>query len=826
MSKADVRQNLQTAFLLHQRGELDKAANIYRQILKKAPDNYQALHYLGVVEATFGNFEQAKRLLARSLNVQPTNIHFVENYATILCQSEDYESALEVCEQGLRFNHTNVSLLYVSAVALSRLKQLQDSIAHFDRLLLLQPNHIVALNERGSALAEIENYDAALASIQKALTFAPQYAEAHLNSGNLYGILKRYDEAIAAYDTALALKPELADAWVGRGNVSRQLKRYDDALSAYDKALALKSDSAAAWLGRGNVFSELKQFDNAFSAYDLALGQKPDLVEAWLGRGNAYLALGRPDLATDAALRALDLREMTQTKELFVQSLKFVEVTADHGRFRNLALRALSEAWGRPRELMNFCIGLLKLDEVVSECIARADSTWPERIPAAELIGSSLLAVLSHDQLLCRMLECAPATDVGLERLLISVRHAVLMTSARDEALDESLLAFFCALARHCFVNDYVFSTTDVEAEQAQRLRALLEKALAAGEPCSALLPVVVGAYFPLHSLVSAEASLNRSWPECVNALLVQQVREPAEECRIALTIPALTGIDNEVSRAVRLQYEESPYPRWTKAGPPTLPLVLKDRRPAEVLDVLIAGCGTGLSTIEFARQWPQTRNLAIDLSVASLSYAKRMAQSMGVTNIEFAHADIMRLASIDREFDFIDASGVLHHLADPWEGWRVLLSLLRPGGAMQVGLYSKLARLNIVTARALIAERGYQPTPADIRRCREEIMETEKWSLLRSVSSWGDFYTTNECRDLLFHVQEHRVTIPEIKSFLAANNLQFAGFILEPPIQHRFAMRFSDPAAMTDLACWHAFEIDNPQTFTSMYGFGVLKPA
>jgi hypothetical protein len=73
--------------------------------------------------------------------------------------------------------------------------------------------------------------------------------------------------------------------------------------------------------------------------------------------------------------------------------------------------------------------------------------------------------------------------------------------------------------------------------------------------------------------------------------------------------------------------------------------------------------------------------------------------------------------------------------------------------------------------------------------------------------------------------VQEHRVTIPEIKSFLAANNLRFAGFILEPPIQHRFAMRFPDPAAMIDLECWHDFEIDNPQTFTSMYGFGVLKP-
>ena len=82
-----------------------------------------------------------------------------------------------------------------------------------------------------------------------------------------------------------------------------------------------------------------------------------------------------------------------------------------------------------------------------------------------------------------------------------------------------------------------------------------------------------------------------------------------------------------------------------------------------------------------------------------------------------------MKLGAFDRQFDFIDASGVLHHLADPWEGWRILLSLLRPGGAMQVGLYSELGRREFVAARALIAERGYRPIAEDIRRCRADIV-------------------------------------------------------------------------------------------------------
>ncbi|HEX3505753.1 MAG TPA: class I SAM-dependent methyltransferase, partial [Xanthobacteraceae bacterium] len=295
----------------------------------------------------------------------------------------------------------------------------------------------------------------------------------------------------------------------------------------------------------------------------------------------------------------------------------------------------------------------------------------------------------------------------------------------------------------------------------------------------------------------------------------------------------ALTDIEDEVSRLVRAQYEENPYPRWVKDGPPAQPAIL-ERRPAPVGDVLIAGCGTGIFTLGFARKAPQARFLAVDLSLSSLSYAKRMADSLGVTNIEFAQADITKLGSLGRTFDFIDSSGVLHHMADPWAGWRVLLSLLRPDGIMQVGLYSELARQNVVAARALIADGGYRPLSEDIRRIREIVAAAEDGSLLKSISLWSDFFTISECRDLLFHPQEHRTSLPDIKRFLATNNVRFAGFILDALASDRFARRFPELAGLTDKARfdafadldrWHAFETEFPETFIGMYRFWVHKP-
>jgi hypothetical protein len=124
-----------------------------------------------------------------------------------------------------------------------------------------------------------------------------------------------------------------------------------------------------------------------------------------------------------------------------------------------------------------------------------------------------------------------------------------------------------------------------------------------------------------------------------------------------------------------------------------------------------------------------------------------------------------------------------------------------------------------------LIADRGYRPILEDIRRCREEVMAAEDGSLLKSVIQWNDFFSTNECRDLLFHVQEHHVTLREIKLFLAAHGVQFGGFMLDALTFQRFATRFPEPAAMTNLDCWHDFETQAPSTFAAMYQFWVHKP-
>ena len=220
---------------------------------------------------------------------------------------------------------------------------------------------------------------------------------------------------------------------------------------------------------------------------------------------------------------------------------------------------------------------------------------------------------------------------------------------------------------------------------------------------------------------------------------------------------------------------------------------------------------------------FPNAKVLAIDMSLSSLAYARRKAREAKVPNIEFAQADIMNLAAIGRRFDKIEVIGVLHHLVDPLAGWRILLSLLRPGGVMIVGLYSVSARKGINAARAIVFERGYRPTPEGIRTCRQELIR-DNW-LRRELGSIHDFFTMSDCRDMLFHVMEHQFTIARINAFVTEQRLSFLGFNIDKANLEKFQGEFPGPNALVDLDRWERFEAANPLTFIQTYLFWVRSP-
>jgi trans-aconitate methyltransferase len=462
----------------------------------------------------------------------------------------------------------------------------------------------------------------------------------------------------------------------------------------------------------------------------------------------------------------------------------------------------------------------------------------PEIAPPRNSAAAASIATILDNRYCRTVLESSAVYDGALERWLTALRASILRAALAERPnLDSETLAFCTALARQCFINEYVFAVAPPELELLARLTATVADALSQDAPIQPLSLLALAMYRPLHELGGAGALTTRTWPAPVAAVLTQQIEQPKIEAELRATVLQLTPIGDGVTAQVRQQYEENPYPRWASLAAPPWPLLSLDGhlrrlfpsaafRPIgheDRIEILVAGCGTGRHALELAQSFRGARVLAVDLSRASLASAKRRTPPRLAGAIEFAQADIMALGSIGRGFDCINAGGVLHHMPDPWAGWRELIKLMKPNGVMQVGLYSAHARRDIVAARRIIAERGYRATPDDIRRLRHDLMASaENFSFMQL----DDFYTVSTCRDLLFHVHEVQTTIPEIKAFLADNGLKFIGFdfgALEGQ-EHYRSLFARNGWSLGDLDRWDKFERDNPRLFAGMYVFWVQK--
>jgi SAM-dependent methyltransferase/tetratricopeptide (TPR) repeat protein len=633
-------------------------------------------------------------------------------------------------------------------------------------------------------------------------------AIASIDEGNALEEQGRIAEAMARYDAAVKADPRCARAHLNRGNILFAAGQIDEARSAYQLAIVCEPQYAGAHFNLGNLNTRAADFEHALRNYQAAIVIKPDFSDA---------------------------------KAAFGACVACMRFMVDDSELRATLTRAVTEAWGIPYQLFRPALSLILLNPRIARCVRVANGSWPARLPKATLFGADGLAALAADTLLHASLEAAPVTTIEFERFLACARHALLETSSRNEAPDATDIAalkFYASLARQCFVNEYVFDCDDREKLAAAACRTKLLALLNAKVSVPPLLLLAVAAYFPLYTLPDASRLLVVSEPGPLEEVLRQQIREPLEERALRAGIELLTPITGGVSEEVRDLYEQNPYPRWVKLRISGQALFVNDElrrslpfarftpmQDDSAPEALIAGCGTGNHSIFTGQRFRGIRILAVDLSLSSISYAKRKTQELGMTNIEYAQADILKLGDIERRFDLIESVGVLHHLADPFAGWRTLLSLLRPGGFMYLGLYSEIARRQVVKARDFIAARGYESTPDGIRRFRQDLLVRSSGVDLQNLSQLLDFYTISECRDLLFHVQEHRLTLDQIGSFLTETGLGFVGFELDRSVLHQYFVRFTDDPCGTNLRNWALFEVDNPDTFVGMYQFWIQKP-
>ena len=259
-----------------QQGNLPEAQACLDKALEIDPNDFNALHILGVVYVHQRQNEKAQAFFRRAIEVNPDSgvAHF--NLATSLSESGDDEAALPHHEKATVLSPGDPDTWVNYGKSLARLKRQNEALDCYQKALALNPEHPQALGNQGALLAELQRHEEALTTFEKAIAVNPTMPSAWANQANTLCNLKRHSEALPLYERALQLDPDSADIWCRKGDALNALGKHEEALAAFDHAIRLNPQHANAWHHKGNALNELKRPQEALTHYDQALALKPD----------------------------------------------------------------------------------------------------------------------------------------------------------------------------------------------------------------------------------------------------------------------------------------------------------------------------------------------------------------------------------------------------------------------------------------------------------------------------------------------------------------------------------------------------------------------
>ena len=265
----------------------------------------------------------------------------------------------------------------------------------------------------------------------------------------------------------------------------------------------------------------------------------------------------------------------------------------------------------------------------------------------------------------------------------------------------------------------------------------------------------------------------------------------------------------------VRAQYEALPYP---PRDPRDEAIRLITGTPSHVLEInhylfsgrlnftrpfraLVAGGGTGDACIMLAQQLADRRCpgevVYLDLSTASRQICEGRAKARGLRNIQFLTGSLLDLPAMNiGQFDYIDCTGVLHHLPDPAAGMRALVSVLQPDGGIGVMLYGEYGRSGVYPLQEMLRTLAPPSMAVEDRlaMAKRLIRFLPTTTLFRRKPDLNDHVTGGDAGlyDLVLHSCDRAFTVPDIGTMAAAAGLRVVAFL--EPVRYEPATYMSDP--------------------------------
>ena len=261
-------------------GKVSEAEAVLSSILKTEPQQFDALHLLGIANYMQGELEVASGFFLRAIEIHPQSAKTFYNLGIVHNARKEYQNAVQCFQRALDLDSGDSDVSCALGDSLAALDRHGAAIDWYKHAIVVDNDNVEAHSNLGTALSKLGRLDDAVAHYRKAIDINPDYAKAHNNLGTVLSELGRQDDALAHYRKAIDIKPEYAEAHSNLGIVLSELGRQDDAVAHFRKAIEIDPDYAKAHSNLGTALSELGRLEEGVAHYRKAIEINPDFAEA------------------------------------------------------------------------------------------------------------------------------------------------------------------------------------------------------------------------------------------------------------------------------------------------------------------------------------------------------------------------------------------------------------------------------------------------------------------------------------------------------------------------------------------------------------------
>ncbi len=307
VSVPDIDLEFQRALLFHQSGQLNRAEEMYRSIVRVNPSHAGALHLLGVIALQRGDYGGAVELIQRAIGNDPSSPFYFNNLAAAFRGQGKLNDAIDSYKRAVEIDPRYAEGYYNMSSILHDQGNFVEAVSCCRKALEIKPDYFQACYNMGNSLHAEGDLDGALSCFCQALRIEPSLFQAYNNMGNIYRAQGRLEDAIGCYRKGIQLNPRMVEGYVNLASVLREAGDLEEALACYHRAVALRPQYVEALCGMGILFSEKGDYGRALSCYHKILEISPDHFEAYNLMGIAYKKRGALDEAISCYRRSLDI---------------------------------------------------------------------------------------------------------------------------------------------------------------------------------------------------------------------------------------------------------------------------------------------------------------------------------------------------------------------------------------------------------------------------------------------------------------------------------------------------------------------------------------